>query len=209
MHSVEMQAVDVFGPNRVGFLKFVAKVTDQDGDPCPGCVFMRGGSVAVLPILEAIETGKKFTILVQLNSVPTASVLFPSIPAGMIDSEGHFSGHMAREIKEETGLIIHEKDLTDMTELAYGDRFQGMYPSVGGLDEYIRLFTFCERMKEAKIFELHEKLTGLVEEQEKIILKIIPFEDLWYSTSDGKALSALTLYENLKKQGKIKWEKAK
>ena len=47
LKRVEIQAVDMFGP-RVGFVKFVAEVHDADGDTCPGSVFMRGGSVAVL-----------------------------------------------------------------------------------------------------------------------------------------------------------------
>lgn len=47
LRRIDVQAVDMFRTN-VGFIKFVAEVTDADGDPCPGAVFMRGGSVAVL-----------------------------------------------------------------------------------------------------------------------------------------------------------------
>jgi len=47
LKRVEIQAVDMFH-SRVGFVKFVAEVHDPDGDTCPGSVFMRGGSVAVL-----------------------------------------------------------------------------------------------------------------------------------------------------------------
>jgi hypothetical protein len=30
------------------------------------------------------------------------------------------------------GLTIHESELIDLTELGYGDRWRGMYPSAGG-----------------------------------------------------------------------------
>ena len=33
-------------------------------------------------------------------------------------------------------------NLVDMTALAYGEKFEGMYPSVGACDEFIRLFLF-------------------------------------------------------------------
>ena len=119
----------------------------------------------------------------------------------MIDKQGDFAGNMAREIKEETGLEIRENKLVDLTELAFGDKFQGIYPSVGGTDEFVRLFVFRETMAETKIRELHQKVTGLAEENEKITLEIVPLKDLWRSTADSKALAALTLYEQLKKNG--------
>lgn len=142
--------------------------------------------------------------MVRLNSVPTATVRFPSLPAGMIDHEGNFSGNMAREIKEETGLEIHENDLVDLTELAYGDRYQGVYPSVGGSDEFIRLFVFRRKMPRKIIQELHQRATGLAEEQEKITLEVLPLASLWKETSDAKALAALTLLHQLRATGKLK-----
>lgn len=78
----------------------------------------------------------------------------PELPAGMLDGSGSFSGTAAKEIEEETGqlelwmdvmhpysplnsrytigLIIEERELTDMTELAYGNKWRGIYPSAGG-----------------------------------------------------------------------------
>lgn len=150
-------------------------------------------------ILESEETQEEFTLLVKLNSVPTANVMFPSLPAGMINNEGTFSGNMAREIKEETGLVISEKNLIDLTELAYGARYQGVYPSVGGTDEFIRLFVFKQKMPLKTIQDLDAKTHGLAEENEKITLEVVPLKDLWRVTSDGKALAALTLYHELKK----------
>jgi len=153
--------------------------------------------------LRARETGEEFTVLTRLHSVPTATCRFPSLPAGMIDWEGNFVGNMAREIREETGLEIHESKLVDLTELAYNGRFQGVYPSIGGTDEFIRIFVFKEEMDEARIRALHERHTGLAEEHEKITLQVVPLGSLWRETSDAKALAALTLFNQLKAEGRL------
>ena len=84
-------------------------------------------------------------------------------------------------------------NLVDMTALAYGEKFEGMYPSVGACDEFIRLFLFKRVMchgrsgRVAKKTSLHNssrsarmdrpqrdiaalegRLMGLREENEKI-----------------------------------------
>jgi 8-oxo-dGTP pyrophosphatase MutT (NUDIX family) len=198
LHNVNIQAVDMFGP-KVGFIKFVADVTDKDGDKLPGSVFMRGGSVAVLPVIKDKMSLEEFSVLVRLNSVPTATDQLPSLPAGMIDNNGSFAGNMSREIKEEVGLDIKESDLIDLTDI-YPKKFQGVYVSVGGTDEYIRLFAFETEMESHKIKELQGKLTGLPEEHEKITLQIVPLKKLHEVTPDMKALSALYLYEKCRQR---------
>lgn len=65
--------------------------------------------------------------------------------------------------------MISEDELTDMTELAYGDKFVGMFPSAGGCDEFIRLYT-CRRVVEAEVInELQGRLTGLRSEGERLV----------------------------------------
>ncbi len=47
-------------------------------------------------------------------------------------------------------------------------------------------------------------MTGLREEGEKITLKLVKLEDLWrVGARDAKALAALSLYENLKREGMV------
>lgn len=60
----------------------------------------------------------------------------------MLDGDGHFAGVAAKEMEEETGIQITEDQLIDLTQLAYGDQYRGIYPSPGGCDEFIRLFAF-------------------------------------------------------------------
>ena len=59
--AVHFQSLDMFGP-KPGFCKFKADVYIGDNE-VPGIVFMRGGAVAVLIILEC--DGKEYTILTR------------------------------------------------------------------------------------------------------------------------------------------------
>ncbi|EAL71818.1 hypothetical protein DDB_G0271376 [Dictyostelium discoideum AX4] len=203
VNSISVQSVDMFGKN-VGFLKFKADVvTVKEGRVVPGIIFCRGGSVAILVILKSKETGKEYSVLTVQTRVPVASFQYSEIPAGMLDGSGHFVGVAAKELKEETGLEVSEDKLIDLTKLAYGTEVDGVYPSPGGCDEFIRLFLFRETLDQSKIDELQHKLTGCLDENESITLNIVPLEDLWKKSHDGKTLSALYLYEKLLKDNKL------
>jgi 8-oxo-dGTP pyrophosphatase MutT (NUDIX family) len=95
----------MFGP-RVGFLKFKAQVSDKEGTVVPSIVFMRGASVAVLFVLRCDEDGELYTILTVQARFPTGKYSFNDIPAGMVDDNGDFTGVAAKEMKEETGILV-------------------------------------------------------------------------------------------------------
>jgi ADP-sugar diphosphatase len=100
--AVEVQSVDMFGP-RVGFIKFKSTaVINIGGDEgtvfVPGIVFMRGGAVGILVILEC--EGKEYTILTYQARVPVGVHNLPEVPAGMLDGSGNFKGVAADEIAE-------------------------------------------------------------------------------------------------------------
>jgi ADP-sugar diphosphatase len=48
LRSINIQSVDFFGGERIGFIKLKADVSNDDGEKFPGSVFLRGGSVAML-----------------------------------------------------------------------------------------------------------------------------------------------------------------
>lgn len=48
LRAIDIQAIDRFGHDRIGFVKFRATVQNDDGEALPGAVFLRGGSVAML-----------------------------------------------------------------------------------------------------------------------------------------------------------------
>ena len=109
----------------------------------------------------------------------------------------------AQEIAEECHLEIKASELVDLTELAYGGRFNGMVPSAGGCDEFIRLFYYKTRMEEEELASLQNRLTGLLDHGEVIRLSLVQLNNLWQATPDAKALSALALYRSLHEAGKL------
>lgn len=129
----------------------------------------------------------------------------------MLDDGGTFAGGAAREIQEETGLVVGPEELIDLTSLALGaarepgsgERLQSaVYPSPGGSDEFIPVFLCQKAMPRGEIEELQGKLTGLREHGEKITLKVVPLADLWKEgLRDGKTLAAWALYQGLKQEG--------
>jgi ADP-sugar diphosphatase len=163
-------------------------------------------------VANPTENDKRAILTIQPR-IPAGSLAFPEIPAGMLDDSGSFAGGAAKEIQEETGLVVEQGDLIDMTSLAaqaaqepgQGERLQhAVYPSAGGSDEFIPLFLCLKKMPRTSIEELQGKLTGLRDEGEKITLKVVPLGDLWKEGfRDGKTLAAWALYQGLKQEGLI------
>ena len=48
----------------------------------------------------------------------------------MMDDTGNFTGVAAKELERECDIVICDEELVDLTELAFGDSFRGMMPSV-------------------------------------------------------------------------------
>ncbi|KAJ5182846.1 hypothetical protein N7492_000462 [Penicillium capsulatum] len=218
LRRIDIQSIDRFGGGRLGFIKLTADVSNAGGEKLPGSVFLRGGSVGMLLVLQpddipaSEERGKRAILTIQPR-IPAGSLAFPEIPAGMLDESGTFAGGAAKEIEEETGLCVQQSELTDMTALtlqsvqesADGEILQqAVYPSAGGSDEFTPLFLCQKRMPRREIEELQGKLTGLRDHGEKITLKVVPLENLWKEgLRDGKTLAAWALYRGLQQEGRI------
>ncbi|KAF1990941.1 ADP-sugar diphosphatase [Aulographum hederae CBS 113979] len=221
LRKIDVQAVDYFGGDRLGFVKLKADISNDDGERLPGSVFLRGGSVGLMVILQPddipLNTEKEKHILLTIQPrIPAGSLALPELPAGMIDDSGTFSGAAAKEIKEELDLDIPESDLVDLTELAIPpdspdssssltEKLQrAIYPSPGGSDEFIPIFLHQKRVPRETLDGWTGKLTGLREQKEKITLKLVPLEKLWREGArDAKALCAWALYCGLREEGKI------
>ncbi|KAK3214199.1 hypothetical protein GRF29_28g2361656 [Pseudopithomyces chartarum] len=59
-----------------------------------------------------------YTLLTLQPRLPTTSLSFPELPAGMLDSSGNLSGKAASELREELGLTVAASSLFDMTAAA-------------------------------------------------------------------------------------------
>jgi ADP-sugar diphosphatase len=193
---VHIQAVDMFGP-KVGFIKFIADVVDPQGGLVPGGVFMRGGAVGMLPVFVC---GREyFTALTVQPRLPTGRSNFIEIPAGMLDGSGNFAGTASRELDEELGIKISDKDLTDLSALAGNN---GTFLSPGGCDEVLRYLGFKKKVDRPWLREMNGKCTGLLTENEKITLKIVPMRSLW-RVPDAKTVTAYTYFRQLNSQIKL------
>jgi hypothetical protein len=79
-----------------------------------------------------------------------------------------------------------------------------MYPSVGACDEFMPIFLCQKRLTRRHMNWLKGKATGLRDEGENITLKLVPFDMAWREGArDAKALAALALYDNLKREGRV------
>ncbi|KAL8396316.1 hypothetical protein RB596_009931 [Gaeumannomyces avenae] len=219
LRSVTVQAFDLFDASRVGFLKLAADVSNGAGESLPGAVFLRGPSVAMMVVLMPDDGADERHVLLTVQPrVAAGSLAFVELPAGMVDDEGQFAGTAAREIKEELGLDIPASELTCLSDLAAeeaaaaagGQRDAGeklaraVYPSAGGCDEYIPIFMHERRVPRKQLAEWTGKLTGLRDEGEKITLKLVPMDDLWYEGAcDAKCLAAIALWQGLRRKGRL------
>lgn len=225
LQSITIQTIDRFGGNRLGFIKMKAVVKNADGESLPGSIFLRGGAVAMLIILTCNEDPtERYCLMCRQPRVPAGSLDFQELPAGMLDDSGTFAGAAAKEIEEECGMQIPESELIDLTKLAAehqaqqlasspgdGDAGaqerlqQALYSSCGGSDEFIAIFLHEKKLPRKEIDEMRGKLTGLRDHGEKITLKVVKLEDLWWEgRADGKSLGAVALYEGLRREGKVK-----
>jgi 8-oxo-dGTP pyrophosphatase MutT (NUDIX family) len=154
------------------------------------------------------ESDERYVVLAVQARVPAGSLGFVELPAGMVDDAGSFKGAAAKEIEEELGITIHEDELKCLSELATppGDEglAQAVFPSPGGCDEHVTLYTHKQHVPRAQLQEWSGKLTGLRDHGEKITLKVVPMKDLWKEGArDAKCLSALALWEGLRREGKL------
>ncbi|MCJ1331274.1 hypothetical protein MMC10_007962 [Thelotrema lepadinum] len=210
LKTILIQSVDWFGPN-IGFVKMKTLVTNTEAPekPLAGVVFLRGGSVAILMIIQPEDSDERLVIMTEQPRIPAGSLRFYEIPAGMIDKEGTFAGAAAKELFQETGLKIPAHELTDMTTMAL-EKSQlqeqhlkkAMFPSPGGCDEFISLMLWEKPMSQTEIKEINGKLTGV--DNEQIHTKLVSYDELWREGArDAKTLAAWALYEGLIRDGSL------
>ena len=221
LKDVTIQAFDLFGGGRVGFMKAQSTIVNSAGEWLPGAVFLRGPSVAMLVILVPDDAApdasddERYVLMTVQPRIAAGSLAFAELPAGMVDG-GSFSGAAAKEIEEELGMKIPEGELRCLSEMARregeaeGDGVGGeglplaMYPSAGGCDEFITIYMHEKAVPRVQLAEWTGRLTGLRDQGERITLKLVPMRDLWREGArDGKCLAALALWEGLKREGKL------
>lgn len=156
------------------------------------------------------DSDERYVVLTVQPRIPAGSLGFVELPAGMVDDHGSFKGAAAAEIEEELGITIHEDDLHCLSELAaleedHGeDLAKAMFPSAGGCDEHVTIFSHERRVPRAELDEWSGRLTGVRAHGEMITLKVVPMREAWkVGARDAKCLAALTLWDGLRAEGKL------
>ncbi|MFA5358814.1 MAG: NUDIX domain-containing protein [Patescibacteria group bacterium] len=188
-----IQAVDFRGEATAKNVLFIRMKVTCANLLYPAVVELRGNTVVMLPIIDV--DGEIFTVLVRQPRIATGKIALPELPAGMIDN-GTFSGAAARELYEELGLVVGQKELIDMTENLPASA-NGIYFSPGMLDEKAKFYMIKLVMTRKKMQELQNKITGVANEGEKITLQILQLRLLSSVIQDGKSFIALALYHQL------------
>lgn len=215
LESVTIKSCVMFDKDRIGFMLASADVRNKSGTSwLPASVFFRGPSVAMLFFLVPEDNpDERYVVMTVQPRIAAGSLSFVEIPAGMVDEKDEFVGTAAKEIREELGIIIAKKDLICLSDMVHPSQPEGqdqedlppaMFPSSGACDEYIKIFMYEQKVPREQLDEWRGKQTGLRDKGEKISLRLIPYCDLWKEgAKDAKALSAIALYEGLKREGKI------
>ncbi|KFA62265.1 hypothetical protein S40285_06494 [Stachybotrys chlorohalonatus IBT 40285] len=213
LRSITVQSIDRFGGGRLGFVKLSANVATSSGETLPASALLRGPSVAMLVMLipdDAPGDDERHVVLTVQPRIPAGSLGFVELPAGMVDDAGDFRGVAAKEIEEELGIRIREDELTCLSELAAPaeESAEGlataMFPSAGGCDEHITIYSHERRIPRAQLKDWSGRLTGLRSHGEKITLKVVPMRDLWREGArDAKCLAAVALWEGLRRERKV------
>ncbi|KAG6002177.1 hypothetical protein E4U54_000938 [Claviceps lovelessii] len=215
LRSVKVQSFDRFSNERLGFVKVSAFVSNSSGESLPAIALLRGPSVAMLVMLipDDVPDGsdERYAVLTVQPRVPAGSLAFVELPAGMVDDSGSFKGAAAKEIEEELGLVINEEELVCLSQLAddatKGSGVDGeelpaaMFPSAGGCDEHVTIYSYEKRIPRSQLNEWSGRLTGLRSHGEKITLKVVHMKDVWKEGArDAKCLAAVALWDGLKRE---------
>uniref|UniRef100_A0A7S3P4I3 Nudix hydrolase domain-containing protein n=1 Tax=Amphora coffeiformis TaxID=265554 RepID=A0A7S3P4I3_9STRA len=213
IHSVEIQSVDMFGARKVGFIKIKSDctLTDTSGETVrlPGICFLRGNAVTILVALFCQD--EQYALLVEQPRVPIGQVSCLELPAGMMDDDTQsVTGIAVQEIREECGIEIEASSLVDLSDLALQAPVrQGHLPmaaiphSPGGCDEFCRYLYTEKRVTNAELEAMRGRLQGLRDHGEHIVLRVVTMDEVWSLSGDAKAMIALFLSQQLRKQGRL------
>ena len=186
-------------PIKLGFVKCTVDAIDVNSNKkiVSNIAFIRGNSVAILIIVKIANPVKRrgksnsseketeYVLLCEQMRLPVGERK-REICAGMTDAEGNIVVAL-KEVKEETGLVI--KHVSELVPLG------SIYPSPGGCDEEIHLYSWTTTVTPEEFDEMQTKVFGNPDEYEEIKLSFVEINEFMTTTlkeiGDVKAECAL------------------
>lgn len=170
-----------------------------EGDKIPPICFIKGEVVCICIVLIDKDTKEKYLLLVKQRRIAEGGFTYEH-PAGMVDGTKTPLEIAVMEVKEETGIIVTENDLIDLSPN------KRLFPSTGTSDEAM-YFYFCEiELAKMEIESFENKQMGTEYEFERITTHVYPFVEGHHkiNNSNGLLLNYLYLssvkdFETLKK----------
>lgn len=187
-------------PNKLGFVKCTVDAIDVNSNKkiVSNIAFIRGNSVAILIIVKIANPVKRrgksnsseketeYVLLCEQMRLPVGERK-REICAGMTDADGNIASVALKEVKEETGFDI--KHVSELVSLG------SIYPSPGGCDEEIHLYSWTTTVTPEEFNEKQTKVFGNPGEYEEIKLSFVEINEFMTTTlkeiGDVKAECAL------------------
>ncbi|MGL1935995.1 MAG: NUDIX domain-containing protein [Fibrobacterales bacterium] len=186
------------GAKHLLFLKLDCDAVDEQGRRVNGIVMLRGGAVGCFIVLHC--ENDKYILYVEQSRIGVGMRRCPEIPAGMLDHSSDYEGIMRCELEEEADLKTEPGELVDLTKEVLGMDANGIYCSVGGMDEFLRIFLLERTVDRSFIDAYHNKHRIHDDEDEVIQIKIAPYTEARKTLAiDAKNICAFYLYEEWSK----------
>jgi len=158
-----------------------------EGDKIPPICFIKGEVVCVCIVLIDKKTKEKYLLLVKQRRIAEGGFTYEH-PAGMVDGTKTPLEIAVMEVKEETGIIVTENDLINLSPK------KRLFPSTGTSDEAM-YFYFCEiTLDKTEIETFENKEMGSEYEFERITTHIYPFVEGHHKINNSNGLLLNYLY---------------
>lgn len=151
-----------------------------------------------------------YVILTVQTRIAIPSFAFAELPCGTFDYDGKFEGKAADEIKK---LLDKDMDRIDMDCLTKLGIQQGEQPNFrdptvvfpsSSTFENVEIHAYQHKLPKKTLNGWIQRLAAFPA-TDQMRLKLVPMRDLWkVAGCDAKVHSALSLWEGLKREGKVK-----
>ena len=179
INKCTVMSVDVWPSGVVGFVE--VEVTYSVGNTQHNeRIILSGGSVCASLLVKCSDDGKLYTVLVRQPRIASGMLTF-EYPAGMTDGSPDYRGTAIRELKEECGLDIDDSELIDVGAMLGTNYF---YVHSERFDEHTPIFMVKREMTLKELQSLEGKECG-ADEDEQIVVRVIPLQDLTKYPIDG------------------------